>query len=741
MLRILLPFLSLVLILNSCSRGGKIIQNGSSNYKIFVSGDAIASEKHAAKELQTYLFQISNCTLEIVHQPEVEKNMIYVGFKDVPASVLKDIHPDDFANEEYIIRSDKGNLLIAGGGTRGTLYGVMGYLSDHLGCRWFTREVSKIPFLPEIRLPEKEDRQKPALEYRHFNWRESLDTQWVVHNRLNGMQVGSELGGNYFTFPFVHTFYQLVSPEKYFSTHPQYFSEVNGKRIGKDGQLCLTNPEVVKIATATVFDWIKAQPEASVYSVDQNDGEGYCECKNCRALDEKEGSHAGTLLHFVNQIADSVAKVYPKVKLQTLAYAYTVDPPKHIRPANNLMIRLCHYEYCSSHPIEGCEVNKPFFNQLNVWKQLAPGRLTIWDYFTDFRNYLMPFPNFESFGHDIKYYANNGVKGVFGEGGAEGGSEFAALRSWIIGQLMWDPNKDVWKLTDEFVTHVYGKSAPHITAYIKLLHNQITPDIHLSMWAEPFETNYINPATIQSADSLFNLARMAADKDTALSSRVELAYLPILWTKLNYFSRGGTLYLKHNEAPAVLSQFESFVERYHITALGADRKTYGSVQGFIDNIKIAATSGFYTQWWVLGPFDDSDHKGLYKVFPPEQTKFDSTRLYTGVNGKEIRWAKHNDLSSAYIDFNQIFGPSENVFAYAYSVIHMEHPERVKIGVGNNDGIRIWVNGKPAFAEPKAAIGPNRNTFTAALNKGDNEILVKVDQLRHGWGFYLANMEK
>ena len=34
----------------------------------------------------------------------------------------------------------------------------------------------------------------------------------------------------------------------------------------------------------------------------QNDGYDFCECPDCKALDEKEGSQSGTVIHFVNQI-------------------------------------------------------------------------------------------------------------------------------------------------------------------------------------------------------------------------------------------------------------------------------------------------------------------------------------------------------------------------------------------------------------------------------------------------------
>lgn len=724
-------------ILSACSQNQQLVKNGQSDYKIFVSDKAIAPEKHAAEELQTYLYKVSGCKMEITHQQGNDEKLIYIGFKDAPASITGNLNPAEFGKEEYIIRSDGKNLLIAGGETRGTLYGVMGYLSDYLGCRWYTREVAKIPSSPTLSLTKIEDRQKPALDYRDMDWRESLDTAWTIHNRLNGMQVGDALGGSYITFPFVHTFNALVPPEKYFKTHPEYFSEVNGKRTATLAQLCLTNPEVVKIATATVFDWIKTRPEVSVYSIDQNDFGGRCECKHCTALDTQEGSPAGSLLAFVNQIADTVAKVYPKVKLQTLAYDYTVVPPKNIRPADNVIIRLCHYDYCAAHPLTGCIENKPFLEQLDQWKKITKAGITIWDYYTNFRNYLMPYPNFASFSHDVKFYADNGVMGLFAEGNANGGAgEFAELRSWVIARLMWNQDQDASKLIDEFVDNVYGKAAKHITAYIKLLHDQVKPDTHFGIWPEPFDVSYLDRSTIQKADSLFALAKKAAEGDTALTARIELDHLPILYTKLYYFAQGGTAYISKEELPAALSRYNNFITKYHITGLGADLETFGSVPKFLEKIQLAANTTFYTDWLISGPFDNTDHKGHDNVYPPEQG-FDSTQTFTGAKGQKINWKKYQDNTTGYIDLNKVYGPSENVVAYARRIVTLPEAKTVKFGVGNNDGIKVWMNGKLVYDLAGAAPGPNQHFFTATLNKGENTVLVKIDQLKRGWGFYFT----
>ena len=81
-------------------------------------------------------------------------------------------------------------------------------------------------------------------------------------------------------------------------------------------------------------------------SISQNDWHGYCECEKCRALDEHEGTHAGTLIHFVNAVAEEVEKEHPDILIETLAYQYTRKPPRHVRPRRNVVTRLCSIE-CS----------------------------------------------------------------------------------------------------------------------------------------------------------------------------------------------------------------------------------------------------------------------------------------------------------------------------------------------------------------------------------------------------------
>ena len=88
-----------VIFFFSCSNTTNLISNGKSEYKIFVSDKAIAPEKYAAGELQTYLYRISGCKIEITHNIANEAKLIYVGFKEAPSSLTSNVKPSDFGKK------------------------------------------------------------------------------------------------------------------------------------------------------------------------------------------------------------------------------------------------------------------------------------------------------------------------------------------------------------------------------------------------------------------------------------------------------------------------------------------------------------------------------------------------------------------------------------------------------------------------------------------------------------------
>ncbi len=384
-----------------------LTQNGKSEYSIIIPAQSISSERRAAEELQRFIFEISDATLPILTDDVLlPKKFISLGNTQALTKIQVNIDFKDLGNEGFVLRTVGKNLIIAGGPPRGTLYGVYTFL-EKLDCRWFTAKISKIPKADTIIVPVLDEIQKPDFEYREMLFTELYDKDWAVRNKNNGnfMYLDETTGGKVVYYPFIHSFYLIVPPEKYFVNHPEYFSLINGKRTYERAQLCLTNPEVIKLATEQVLTWFKEKPDTMICSISQMDWYNPCQCENCQSIVRREEAESGVLLYFINAIAEEVVKQYPDKLIDTIAYQYTEEPPKYIKPLQNVRIRICPISCCEAHPYEQCNYGptRLFVDRLKRWSKITDN-LYIWHYCINFSNYLLPFPDFNQFPNSIRMH-------------------------------------------------------------------------------------------------------------------------------------------------------------------------------------------------------------------------------------------------------------------------------------------------------------------------------------------------
>jgi hypothetical protein len=449
-----------------------ISQDGQAKAIIVVAADAPEPEQHAAKELAAFLGQITGGTFELTGQTKPDAACIFVGSA---AAKLADrqFSTDGLGAEGIVIRTSGDDLILAGGYPRGTLYAVYTFLEDELGCRWWSSTESTIPKEPTLSRALNV-RYVPPLEYRSAFWFDAFDGDWAVRNKCNGQshRLDAKQGGKHIYEGFVHTFYPLIPPQKYFADHPDWFSEINGKRSTDHAQLCLTNEEMRKELVKNLKDRLRNNPAATIASVSQNDWHGNCQCKNCAAIEKEEGSPAGLMLRFVNAVAADIEPEFPNVAISTLAYQYTRKPPAVTKPRHNVIVQLCSIECSFSKPLAD-ERNKAFGDDLIGWSKISD-RLYIWDYTTNFRHHILPHPNLRVLGPNVRFFADHNVKGIFEQGAyTTNGAEMAELRAWVLAKLLWDPTRDGEKLVSEFIAGYYGPAAPEIGAYLKITHDAV----------------------------------------------------------------------------------------------------------------------------------------------------------------------------------------------------------------------------------------------------------------------------
>lgn len=524
-----------------------LFNNRKTNYDIVLNSTATTSEKTAANELQLYLKEISGTILPIRTNSQKSTKHIYIGLdKAIAIKAKTQIPLADY--EGFTYKTIGNDLYIYGGSNRGTMYGVYSFLEQQLDVRWYTKECTVVPHKKTWALRDLNHSEKPVFKYRYdqFFEKATANPAWAAHNHMNMVwEAPKNEYGNFEQYWGAHTSFLLVPPSNYFSAHPEYYSLRNGKRIS-NGQLCLSNPQVKKIAESKLREYIKSFPGYWCYDISQNDNELYCECKNCKVLEKRYGGHSGIWIWFVNQIARDLKKNIPEKKIGTFAYRYTRHAPEHIKPEDNVVIRLCSIECCFAHPLEnGCDTNKKFLLDLQNWSKIT-NNLFIWDYAANASEYLIPWPNLKVIGPNIRTFAKYGAIAVLEEGQYlhPNCGDLSELKAWVLSKLLWNPNLNEDSLICDFVKGFYKQSYKYVESYIELSINQITPKTYIGL-----NTNCGNPIYskeyINNALNLINQAEKCTNNEKE-KQRLDRILITLLYTQY-YIDWGSSINSMNNK--------------------------------------------------------------------------------------------------------------------------------------------------------------------------------------------------
>ena len=438
-----------------------LTKDGATAWRIVLPDEPTVVEKTAARELAEHLKLVSGADFQTIAEKDAAAgggSLIYLG--NTAKAPKK-----DYKFDEILIKMEGGNLVLAGHEKRGCLYAVYSFLQDVVGVRWWTPSDTFIPKRPTLAIADDlAVSYAPQLISREMYHRDAQPTVFSARMKGNGF-LTPEYGGAVRIVNFVHSFYKYLPPGKYFDAHPDWYSEIDGKRKHEHAQLCLTNEEMTRELINNVLETLRNSPGAKIIDVSQNDWYGFCTCAKCKAVDDAEESHAGTLLLMLNKVAEAVEKEFPDVLVESLAYQYTRKPPKTIKPRDNVLIRLCTIECSYIQPLDG-EQNRKFAADIEGWSKLAR-HLFIWDYTTNYNDYLGPHPNLRVLVPNVRYFVKHGAIGLFEEGE---GDDFCELKNWLLMRVMWEPHLDGEKLIDEFVRGYYGEAvAPLIHQYWDVL--------------------------------------------------------------------------------------------------------------------------------------------------------------------------------------------------------------------------------------------------------------------------------
>lgn len=496
----------------------QLAKDGKTEYRILIPAAATLPERRAADELRLWLGEITGAEFAITDDPEIAgEKSLRIG--RVAGSAFGE-EPDrgKLDDGRYTLRVEGDTVFFEGPGFNSPLMAAYAFMEEDLGVRWLDGPIAakpdrksgrtytdmyremdsmlrdepkvdgvySLPSDPNLTVEIVPRESVPAYPIRGFTDRES-SRPWALRNRIN-MSPNADFNHTFYSGGlFVHTFHKLVPPEKYFESHPEYFSLVDGERRWERAQIDMSNPEVAEIAAQTIIERLRNRPEKQqMASVSAMDWLGFSEDEESRRIEEETGAFSGLMLTFVNRVAEKVAKVLPNAMITTLSYAETNRAPTadmKIHP--NVVIRYCtdwganfefpyhsFYDKKLAMPIEG-DPNRylPQIPSLERWMELT-NRFHLWLYPHQYRHNWAPTPNIRAVAENIRFFAEKGFESAFVQQETNKDESRQAMRFWLWSKLMWDPNLDVDALMADFIGAYYGEAAPDIWDYNRLLWHQ-----------------------------------------------------------------------------------------------------------------------------------------------------------------------------------------------------------------------------------------------------------------------------
>jgi hypothetical protein len=436
-----------------------IARDGQALQPIVISPSASAGTKATAEELASYLSRISGAEFRI-ETGDGSRGIVLGSMADFPEPSLKDslaAKSKYDGPEAYAIRTESKRLLLIGARELSASHAAFRLL-ENLGCRWFfpSKEWEVIPQQRNLSVSVTEDDRPRILARRIWYGYGAFDKQtaqdyeaWARHNRMAGS----------FKVRAGHAWQTIIAENKAaFAEHPEYRALVKGERKGE--QLCVSNPELRKLAVAWALAKLEKHPEEEMVSMECSDGLGQCECAECARL----GTISNRVFGLANEVARAVSRQFPGKMVGTLAYSEHSAPPSFpLEP--NVYVQLTAGFIIGPYTLDElidlwpqkCQ-NLGFYNYFSVW---------LWDF--------DKLPGGR--GADVtriqqmmRRYLARGATSIDCESGNNWGVHGRGY--YIANKLMWNPDADVPALLADFYNKAFGPAAPAMQRY----YERVEPD-------------------------------------------------------------------------------------------------------------------------------------------------------------------------------------------------------------------------------------------------------------------------
>ncbi len=584
------------------SQGKNVISGGNTAYSILVPKNATTLENYAAEELQRILKDSYDVTLPITSEYEgANSNVISLGNTQFKKDA--NITLDAYAAKQggFRIKSFNNGVAIYAEDDYALYYGMYRFLEENFGYKYYAYDCQVINSGSTQPLKAFDYEDYPDIRYRSLHSETTKNAYHIgdvdentIPTELNAAYINMHLyttGSRYnlynsvtgpvyktgmygdsvppfaaqlddqslltYFLPYDNSWDYYATGHTYGTSHPDWYV-LDG---GTPKQICFSKAYSNSEMYNTIFNKLKAvitvNPNKTVFELGIGDNWGYCNCSSCSSYGNGKSD---VYLRFVNKIANDVKKWQaencPRREIYIMAYSYmsyTLAPTVETA-ADNVIIRICPYTAyynkayndSSNYNAESNLGSANWQSIFNSWKVKAK-HLGVWDYRSDFTDYLEPFPFWKQLENNVEYFKSLGVMEVFAQG-MGGWSHnvlfpFEELDNYVRSRMLWDTSLSYTTLRNEFIDAYYGAAATYVKNYISAIDTAFGSTSFRVGKADITRSKY-SSSWVSTVKGYFDSAYAAVSGNAEITKRLD--YLSLFYrylqVKFSYSGADKTLF-------------------------------------------------------------------------------------------------------------------------------------------------------------------------------------------------------
>ena len=453
---------------------------GKSDYKIVIPENATTQEIFAAEELNLRFSESTDYKFEVIRDTNLsyseDQKYLSIGNTKLLETCGVNFKQETLSKNGYKLQTVGNSVFFVGGNVvdaTGSVNAVYKFLEDSIDYKYYAKDCVQYDRVYDLKLKNYSECEIPAFEYN------TMGFKWTWGDKATGMRYRSNQNVDSEWWVWGHSEFALVSPSTYGAEHPDWFARDNGD----PNQTWCYSSEGLK---AQVIENVKSKIASTDYNIFQiaiMDTYSACRCKDCEEnrVPEKYTNDGGLSYAFVCDVAEAVEpwvkENYPGRNIEYLIFAYhhtlgAPNPTKYIKPRDDVGVMFAPIDMDFSQALNDptCGTNVSTLVHLQNWRNICgdKAKFYVWNYCTNFSNYLTFFPNFNSIAETYKTYLEYGVTYLFDQGSySTKTTNFDELRLWLHCKLAWDPWQDVNALIDEFMRAYYGVAYEEMMSYFR----------------------------------------------------------------------------------------------------------------------------------------------------------------------------------------------------------------------------------------------------------------------------------